>query len=80
MVGVADPDWGQRVVALVTGAARATTVDADAVLDHCRARLASYKKPKEVRVVTSLPAELDRQDRQEGAPRAAEPRRAVAAP
>jgi acyl-CoA synthetase (AMP-forming)/AMP-acid ligase II len=54
VIGVRDPDWGQRVVALVT-AAPGRTVDVDAVLEHCRSRLASYKKPKEVRVVESFP-------------------------
>jgi acyl-CoA synthetase (AMP-forming)/AMP-acid ligase II len=54
VVGVADPDWGQRVVALVT-AAPGSSVDVEAVLEHCAARLASYKKPKEVRVVESFP-------------------------
>ena len=54
VVGVRDADWGQRVVALVT-AAPGASVDLDAVLEHCRSRLASYKKPKEVRVVESFP-------------------------
>ena len=54
VVGVADQDWGQRVVAMVT-ARPGATVDTDAVLAHCRERMASYKKPKEVRVVTEFP-------------------------
>lgn len=54
VVGVSDADWGQRVVALVT-AAPGRTVDVEAVLEHCRDRLASYKKPKEVRVVDAFP-------------------------
>ena len=54
VVGVTDPDWGQRVVALVTPR-RDATVDTAAVRDHCASRLASYKKPKEVRVVEELP-------------------------
>ena len=54
VVGVADQDWGQRVVALVT-ARPGQSVDPEAVLAHCRERMASYKKPKEVRVVTELP-------------------------
>lgn len=54
VVGVADQDWGQRVVALVT-ARPGESVDPEAVLAHCRERMASYKKPKEVRVVTDLP-------------------------
>lgn len=54
VVGVADTDWGQRVVALVT-ARPDGTLDPDAVLAHCGNRLASYKKPKEVRVVPEFP-------------------------
>ncbi|MPZ94426.1 MAG: AMP-binding protein [Propionibacteriales bacterium] len=54
VVGVADPDWGQRVVALLT-ARDGAHVDEAAVLEHCRTRMASYKKPKEVRLVDELP-------------------------
>ncbi len=54
VVGVQDDDWGQRVVALVTTRDGAT-VDESEVLEHCRRRMASYKKPKEVRVVDALP-------------------------
>ncbi|HET8683546.1 MAG TPA: AMP-dependent synthetase, partial [Micromonosporaceae bacterium] len=43
-------EWGQRIVALYRGAAQP-----EAVQRHCRARLASYKKPKEVRRVGSFP-------------------------
>ncbi|MQA25978.1 MAG: AMP-binding protein [Micromonosporaceae bacterium] len=50
VVGVADPDWGQRIVALYTGDARE-----ESVADHCRARLAGYKKPKEIRRVDRFP-------------------------
>lgn len=54
VVGVADADWGQRVVALVT-VRPGRHVDDAAVLDHCRQRMASYKKPKEVRVLDAFP-------------------------
>ena len=33
----------------------ATCGDTDAVMEHCRSRMASYKKPKEVRVVAQFP-------------------------
>jgi acyl-CoA synthetase (AMP-forming)/AMP-acid ligase II len=54
VVGVKDPDWGQRVVALVT-TLPGQTVDPVTVLAHCRSRMAAYKKPKEVRVVSEFP-------------------------
>ncbi|MFZ2503459.1 MAG: AMP-binding protein [Nocardioides sp.] len=61
VLGVADPDWGQRVVALVTlddegggSAAQPGALEA-AVIAHCGARLAAYKKPKEVRVLDAFP-------------------------
>jgi acyl-CoA synthetase (AMP-forming)/AMP-acid ligase II len=54
VMGIRDTDWGERVVALVTAQSGAT-VDEATVLEHCRHRMASYKKPKEVRVVESFP-------------------------
>jgi acyl-CoA synthetase (AMP-forming)/AMP-acid ligase II len=54
VLGVDDPDWGQRVTALYTVHSNATVTD-DQVLDHCRQRLSSYKKPKELRRVDSFP-------------------------
>ena len=54
VIGVSDPDWGQRVVAVVTATVGAD-LDVDAVMTHCKSRLASYKKPKEIRVVDSFP-------------------------
>jgi len=54
VVGVADPDWGQRVVALYTAHAGAEVTD-EQILAHCRARMASYKKPKQVRRVDVFP-------------------------
>jgi acyl-CoA synthetase (AMP-forming)/AMP-acid ligase II len=54
VLGVSDAEWGQRVVAMVT-ARDGATVDESAVLEHCRQRMASYKKPKEVRVVAGFP-------------------------
>lgn len=50
VVGVADAVWGQRVVAIVRLAA---TSGADVVASlqaHCRARLAGYKVPSEIRI------------------------------
>lgn len=48
--GVPDERWGQRVCVAVVGA-----VDAEALLDHARARLAPYKVPKDVYRIPELP-------------------------
>src|SRR4051794_22095424 len=48
--GVPDDRWGQRVCAAVVG-----RVGPDAVVDHARAHLASYKCPKDVFLVDDLP-------------------------
>ena len=54
VVGVPDTDWGQRIVAVLT-ARPDSTVTPDGVMEHCRASLAGYKKPKEIRIVDQLP-------------------------
>ncbi|HEU4912488.1 MAG TPA: AMP-binding protein [Actinomycetes bacterium] len=54
VLGVNDPDWGQRVTALYTVRDGATVTD-EQVLAHCRERLASYKKPKDLHRVDSFP-------------------------
>ena len=63
VVGATDPVWGQRVIAIVRlGDAPASHSGEDvadvaaALRAHCRARLAGYKVPSEIRVVSeSLP-------------------------
>lgn len=50
VIGVADAEWGQRVVAvvrLVDGADPSVVAELDA---HCRSSLAAYKVPREVRI------------------------------
>lgn len=46
VVGVADPKWGQSVVAIVDPA-NAAASEAD-IIEHCKQQLASYKAPKRV--------------------------------
>ena len=52
--GVPDPHWGEVVVAAVVPRVGAALVEGD-VVEHVRARLAGYKKPRSVRFVASLP-------------------------
>lgn len=47
VVGVTDPKWGERVVAVVSLKINCN-VSEEAILDHCRQRLAGYQVPKEI--------------------------------
>jgi len=57
VIGCADEEWGERVVALVVPAADACDEDqfAQALQRWCRARLAAYKIPRVWRFVAALP-------------------------
>jgi len=52
VVGVPDERWGEVGVAFVVAKHE---VSEDALLAHCRDRLARYKVPKRVRFVDALP-------------------------
>jgi fatty-acyl-CoA synthase len=52
--GAPDERWGQRVQAFVVRRPR-SRLDADAVRDHVRGRLASFKVPRDVVFVASVP-------------------------
>lgn len=54
IIGVEDIDWGERVRAVVV-ATEGRSVDEADVIEYCRQRLASYKKPESVVVVDELP-------------------------
>ncbi|MGE0746085.1 MAG: class I adenylate-forming enzyme family protein [Rhodospirillales bacterium] len=54
VIGVPDPMFGEAVCAYVELRPGATTDEA-ALIEHCRAAIASYKKPKYVRFVEALP-------------------------
>ena len=54
VIGVPDDEWGESVTAYVV-AAPGAGVDAQRVIDHCRQNLASFKKPRHVVFVDSLP-------------------------
>jgi O-succinylbenzoic acid--CoA ligase len=51
VTGVPDPEWGQRVVALVVSA---TPLD-DAIISTSEERIGPWAKPKEIRYVTAIP-------------------------
>ena len=58
VLGIADPDWGQRVVAFYTVSA-GRTVDDQMLAEHCRSRMAGYKKPKEFRRLDAFPVNMN---------------------
>ena len=47
MVGVPDPRWGERVVAVVRPRAPGA-IDTECVRRHCASHLASYKIPRDL--------------------------------
>jgi acyl-CoA synthetase (AMP-forming)/AMP-acid ligase II len=54
VVGVPDEKWGEAVKALVIPKA-GVELKENEIIDFCKTRLASFKKPKTVEVVQSLP-------------------------
>lgn len=54
VVGGRDEAGLETVAAFVVGASGAA-VDADALLDHCRQRMAAFKRPRQIHVVDELP-------------------------
>jgi acyl-CoA synthetase (AMP-forming)/AMP-acid ligase II len=54
VIGVPDPEFGESVMAFVEREAGASAASAE-LIEHCRERIASYKKPKHVRFVEALP-------------------------
>ena len=54
VIGIPDEQWGQVVAAIVVPADGREISEEDLV-EHCRQRIASYKKPRTVIVVDSIP-------------------------
>ena len=55
VLGLPDPDFGEQVVAVVVPAAGQPRPEAQALVDWCKDRLASFKKPRRVELVDTLP-------------------------
>ena len=54
VIGLPDVEWGEAVTAFVVTKPGMSVAERDLV-EHCRARLAGYKKPRSIRFVASLP-------------------------
>jgi acyl-CoA synthetase (AMP-forming)/AMP-acid ligase II len=54
VIGVPDPYWGESVHALVVPSDGASLTE-EAVIEHCRDVLSSYKKPRSVEFLSELP-------------------------
>jgi acyl-CoA synthetase (AMP-forming)/AMP-acid ligase II len=54
VLGLPDTEWGEAVTAFVVLKPGMSASEHD-LIEHCRAQLASYKKPRAVRFVASLP-------------------------
>ena len=54
VVGAPDAQWGEAVAAFVVRTP-GSDVDETRILEHCRARLAGYKKPRDIVFVEELP-------------------------
>jgi acyl-CoA synthetase (AMP-forming)/AMP-acid ligase II len=52
VVGMPDEKWGDRVVAVVAGAAQ---LDGDAIMEFAKGRLSGVKRPRQVHVWPELP-------------------------
>ncbi|MGV8854985.1 MAG: long-chain-fatty-acid--CoA ligase [Devosia sp.] len=53
VIGVTDEKWGEAVMAVVVTKPGAT-VTAEAIIEHCRTQIASYKKPRHVTFVQEI--------------------------
>jgi bile acid-coenzyme A ligase len=66
VIGLADPEWGRRVHAVVAPADPAAPPTAADVIAYAKARLAPYKVPKTVELVDAIPrSEATKVSRQE---------------
>jgi acyl-CoA synthetase (AMP-forming)/AMP-acid ligase II len=52
--GIPDPKWGEAVCAVIVVTTGSSVSDV-ALIEHCQARIASYKKPKVIKFAAALP-------------------------
>jgi O-succinylbenzoic acid--CoA ligase len=55
VAGIADPEWGQRVVAFVVPANGGHAPTLEELRDHASGTIARFKAPRELRIVEELP-------------------------
>jgi len=55
VIGLADPEWGRRVHAIIEPADAANPPTLDAVRSYVKGRLAAYKAPKSIEIVDAIP-------------------------
>jgi acyl-CoA synthetase (AMP-forming)/AMP-acid ligase II len=55
VIGIPDEEWGEKVAAIVTLNSGYENTDALTLQEHCRTRLASFKKPEIIHFVDELP-------------------------
>ena len=54
VIGIPDEQFGEAVIAYVVAKDGAAPGE-DALIDHCRSQIASYKKPRRIQLIKSLP-------------------------
>ncbi|MNP58321.1 Long-chain-fatty-acid--CoA ligase [compost metagenome] len=54
VLGLPDPEWGERIAAFVVRREGAT-LDSETLGSHCAALIAGYKKPRLIEFVEALP-------------------------
>lgn len=55
VVGISDPEWGERICAAIAPRAGAAPPELAALRDWCKQRIAAYKTPTRMLAVTELP-------------------------